>query len=164
MPREIEANALTNVEVEFISLVPNAASRLPFRLTKDDRDLDFAELQEAFMKQDTRASEPESEAEPGDADGAPDAKTDVDAGSENTVMARLEEGLTALAASLAALTRVITDFETRLSAAEVQVTKTERRLAGTVHGTPVGDPEAPVALAKAVGEPPLMDTGMGFYA
>lgn len=163
MPREVEANALTNVEVEFISLVPNAASRLPFRLTKDDRDLDFAELQEAFMKQEAEDKR-ESEAEAAGADGAPDATTDVDAESESTVMARLEEGLTALAASLVALTRVITDFETRLSAAEVQVAKTERRLAGTVHGTPVGDPEAPVALAKSVGEPPLMDTGMGFYA
>lgn len=60
---EHEANDLTCVDVEFISLVKHAASRLPFRVTKNDQEggliMDFFSL---FKKEDELAAAVEKDA------------------------------------------------------------------------------------------------------
>lgn len=60
---EHEANDLTCVDVEFISLVKHAASRLPFRVTKNEQEggliMDFFSL---FKKEDELAAAVEKDA------------------------------------------------------------------------------------------------------
>ena len=157
MFRRIRAHALSDVDVRFVSLVRRGANRIPFRFTKKDKGpVDFFRF---FHKSEAALPpEPEPALEPVPAPGR-----ETEAG-DATVAAKLD----ALVKSLDALSGLVQSrldaIDFRFDAVEATVRKTEASMKGAVIGIAYGDPPAsPARAGKAVGLPPLLDTGMAGF-
>ncbi|MFO1157267.1 MAG: hypothetical protein U1E60_00355 [Reyranellaceae bacterium] len=149
MFRRIQAHALSDVDVRFVSLVRRGANRIPFRFTKkDESPVDFFKF---FHKSEGQAVPP--------ADDAPAPPTAHDP----EVVARLDALVKSLD-ELSGLVQARLDaINARFEAVEATVRKTEASVKGAVIGIAYGDPPSASPRTDGARLPPLLDTGLSGF-
>jgi hypothetical protein len=148
--RRIRAHALSDVDVQFVSLVRRGANRIPFRFTKKDENP--VDIFRFFHKSEGEAPLPSED------------RSEPPAARDDAVAAKLD----ALVKSLDALSSLVQSkfdvIDARFEAVEATVRKTEASVKGAVIGIAYGDPPVVAARGGPARLPPLLDTGMAGFA